>query len=65
MLPEFEKAKKRIRKVLRRMEQPSVVPAVNTLLPQDSEEEPFFIVYDIDWSKYGRDENYRKSVGNN
>jgi hypothetical protein len=26
----------------------------NPLLPVSAGEEPFFVIYDIDWSKYGR-----------
>ena len=56
------KAQRRVRKLLYLMESQDflraagvpVPPAVNTLLPKNESEEPFFVVYDIDWSKYGR-----------
>ena len=57
----IEKAQRRIKKLLYLMECRDfllaegvpVPPAVNTLLPKDVEEEPFFIVHEIDWSQYG------------
>ena len=54
-MSEFEKAKRRIERILNPVQ--SVVKFktdINTLLPESVDEEPFFVIYDIDWSKYGR-----------
>ena len=70
-MTELEKAQRRIKQLLYlaecrdfvRREGRPISPAVNTLLPDDAEEEPFFIVHEIDWNKYGRDDSWYARQG--